>query len=78
MFKFRQMGHYVMVSFLCESLLNNTKFRFLYFSKNNCKAHLTLNQEKEFPNDSGRPLSKIILPIKSSADKKQCFLRFLN
>ena len=35
-FKGTQMGHYVMVSLWCESLLTNTRFHFLYFRMNNC------------------------------------------
>ena len=35
-FKARQIGHYVMGSLLCESLLTNTRFHFLYFRMNNC------------------------------------------
>ena len=36
---------------------------------------MMLHQEKQLPNDLGRPLSTIILPIKSktAAAKKQCF-----
>ena len=55
--KGRQMGQYVMVSLWCESLLTNTRFRFLYFRMNTCYTHLMLHQEKELSNDSGRPLS---------------------
>ena len=57
MVKGRQMGHCVMISPWCEPLLTNTIFRFVYFRMNNCKAHLMLHQEKELPNDSGRPSS---------------------
>ena len=34
--KARQMGYYVMVSLWFESLLTDTRFRFLYFRVNNC------------------------------------------
>ena len=53
----RQMSHYVMVSLWCESLSIINRFRFLHFRMNNCLAYLMLDQEKEFANDSGRPLS---------------------
>ena len=47
-----QMGHCVMVSVWCESLLTNTRFRVLYFRMNNCWGHLMLHQEKELPKES--------------------------
>ena len=70
--KARQMGNYAMVSLWCESLLTNTRFR---FNNNNndfviiewtIVAHLMLDQQKELPNDSGRPLS-----YNNFTDKKQ-------
>ena len=55
-FKARRMGHYGMVSLWCASLLTDSRFSVLYFKMNNCLAYLMLHQEKELPNDSGRPL----------------------
>ena len=54
-----QMGHFVTVSLRCASisLSTNTRFRFLYFRMNNFEAYKMLHQEKELPNDPGRPLS---------------------
>ena len=72
------MGHFVMVSIWCASISTSSRFRFLYFRMNNCKANATLHQVKELPNDSGRPLSYNKLPIKNkmAATKKQCFFFF--
>ena len=71
-FKDRQMGHYAMVSLLCESLLTNTKFRILHFRVTNCYAHLMLNHlEKELPNDSGRPLSYYNFTDKTKIKKQK-------
>ena len=60
------MGHFVMVSLWCASLLTNTRFRFLYFRIKTCLAYTMLHQEKELPNESERPLS-----YNSFTDKKQ-------
>ena len=54
--KARQISLYVMVSLWCESLLTNTRFRILFKKMNSCEALLMLYNEKELPNDSGRPL----------------------
>ena len=55
-FKGGQMGHYEMASLW---------FAF-FFRMNNCLAQLMLHKEKEFPNDSGRPLG-----YNNFIDKKQ-------
>ena len=50
------MGHCVMVCLWCESLLTNTRFRFLDF-RMNLLSTSDVGQEKRLPNDSERPLT---------------------
>ena len=77
--KVSQVGHFVMISLRCASLSTNTRFCFLYIGKNNCYAHMMLYQEKELPEDSGRPLGYNNFTVKKNkmaATKKQCFFAF--
>ena len=51
------MGHFLIAFLSFTSLSTNTGFGFLYFRMNNRQAYVMLYQEKELPNNSGRPLS---------------------
>ena len=72
--KARQIGHYVMVSLWCESLLTNTRFRFFIFEWTNFEAYL-IHQEKEIPNEPGRSYNDFTNEKQNGYcyNKKQCF-----
>ena len=77
--KASRMGHSVKASLWCDSLLINTRFRFILEWAIIVKRIWCYFKTKSFQTTQEGYKVIIILPIKSkmAAAKKQCFLRFL-